>query len=373
MIIIHSNDEQWNKFWANPDHRAHNDRLSWVSWKYPVEPSQAAAVTRKLWMSSSFSRPQKLGGVHLEPLVFDYTGFFRVATHLDWESKRNLPFLAVLRAYNGQTLRQPGMGTELDVRALREQAPWTEGLDGLSPREMDDFLGKLAANASREFEAGQRSAACVTAAEVRDFMIERFLHDPRVNKKHRELWTGWLQSPLEKELRRFELSKVYKAAFIPNFADLCQNFFRQYQDYLKGIQPGRSSNRFAMSGSQYISTQQMEQFLQEIERADTLAINSAQADKFRLNVQLAIDVYKEEHGSEPPYTVHEGLKRCIEAFVLRQAKDITGIVGLSNVGEEERKRLDGAKARLITQHGYCEHCASKLLVEVSRTRDFLTA
>lgn len=373
MVIIHSNDEQWNKFYSNPDHRAHNDRLSWTSWKYPVEPTQAANVTRKLWTASAFGKSQKLGGVHLEPLVFDYTGFFRVASHLDWESKRNLPFLAVLRAYNGQTLRQPGMGTELDVRSLREQAPWAEGLDGMSPREMDDILGKLAANAQREFESGQRPAACVTVAEVRDFMIERFSKDPRIDKKTKEKWMGWLQLPLEKDFRRFELSKVYKAAFIPNFAELCQVFFTRYQDFLKGIQPGRGSSRPGMSGSTYVNTQQMESFLQEIERADTLAINSAQADKFRLNVQLAIDIYKGEYGTAPPYTVHEGLKRCIEAYVLRQAKDITGIVGLTNVSEEERKRIEGAKSRLILEHGYCEHCAGKLLVEVAMTRDFLVA
>ena len=372
MIVIHSNDEQWNKFYSNPDHRAHNDRLHWISFRYPLEPSEASRVTEKLYKSSVFGKPSDKGGVHREPLIREYTGLFRVASHIDWASKGNLPFMAVLRAYMGETVRQPGMGTEIEVRALREKAPWTEGLDGMSPREMDTLLGEMAATARTEFEAGLRSSPGFTTAELRDHMIAKFRKDPRIDEKTKERLIGWLQGPLEREFRRVELSKVYKAAFIPNFGDLCQNFFRKYLEYVKAL--NRSTPRKGFSGDQYMTSQQMESFLQEIERADSMQINSAQADKFRTNVMVAVDAYKDEHGvSEPPYGCHEGLKRCIEAYVLRQGKDITGVIGLSNLTKEEKERLDGAKARLIKEHGYDEYTAEKLLVEVAMTRDFLVA
>jgi predicted Ser/Thr protein kinase len=377
MLIIHSNDEQWNKFWNNPDHRAHNDRLHWVSFPYPLEPKKAAEVTRKLFRASTFgSKSLKNGGGHKEPLIEDYVGWFRAATHIDWQSKGNLPFMAVLRAYDGQTVRQPGMGTELDVRTLREQAPWTEGLNGMSPRDMNDILGELASYAKREFEQGLRVSPCFTTAELRDFIIAKLAKDPRVDQKVREQWTSWLQLPLEREVRRLELSKIYKAAFIPNFVDLCNTFFKKYLDCLKALNRpgGMSASGFGSSGSMYLNTQQMEQFLQEIERADSMQVNSAQADKFRLNVEVATRVYNEEHGTTvPPYTVHEGLRRCIESYVLRQAKDITGVTGMTNLSDDEKKRLDGAKARLVAEHGYCDHCAQRLLVEVATTRDFLVA
>ncbi|MCC6979722.1 MAG: hypothetical protein IT343_15495 [Candidatus Melainabacteria bacterium] len=372
MILIHSNDEQWNKFWSNPAHRAHNDRLFWVSFKYPLEPEQSALVSEKLYGSSQFGKPVARGGVHREPLMKQYIGMFRVATHLDWASKGNLPFMAVLKAYSGEVVRDSGMGTELELRALREKAPWTEGLEGMSPREMDTLLGEIASQARSEFDAGLRSSPGFTVAELRDHMIEKFRKDPRLDQKKKDQWIGWLQGPMERQFRRVELSKVYKAAFIPNFADSCQQFFRKYQDYLKAINLG--STRKGFSGSNYMTQAEMERFLQEIERADTLQINSAQADKFRTNVLVAIRAYNEEHGtSEPPYTVHEGLKRCIEAYVLRQAKDFTGVIGMSSLSEDEKKRLDGAKARLIKEHGYDEYTAEKLLVEVALTRDFLVA
>ena len=168
------------------------------------------------------------------------------------------------------------------------------------------------------------------------------------------------------------MTKVYKAAFIPNFRDLCTKFKGRYIEFLKAIHRGVPKRGF--SGGEHLNTQQMEQFLQEIERADQLTINSAQSDRFRTNVLVAERCWCEDHGlTEAPYDVHEGLKRCIEAYVLRQAKDITGVSSLSNMSEEEKKRVNDAKGRLITEHGYCPHCAQKLLVEVAMTRDFLVA
>lgn len=373
MIILHSNDEQWNKFYQNPDHRAHNDRLDWRPLKYPLQPSKAALITKKLYEASEFGGdPESSSFCHLEPLTFLYTGKFRVSSHIHWDSKRGLDEDAVLRAYDGEILRQPGMGTELNPRTLREMAPWTEGLEGISPREMDSWIGELCAKARAEFEAGKRTSPCVTVAELRDHIISKVAKDPRIEKKHKEQLISWLQGFLEKKVRRPALTKVYKAAFIENFADLCQQFFLKYLGFLRSINRGRPAGGY--SGGQYLNTQQMEQFLQEIERADSLQINSAQADKFRTNVLVAVDAYKDEHdGEEPRYDVHEGLRRCIEAYVLRTAKDITGVVGVSDLSPEEEKRLNNAKSELIKNHGYCRYCAEKLVVEVAMTRDFLTA
>ena len=372
MVVIHSNDEQWNKFHSNPDHRAHLDRFHWVSWRYPLEPQEATKVNVKLYDGSSFGQAANNGGVHREPLVDRYIGMFRVATHIDWDSKNGLPFMAVLRAYGGETVRQTGMGTEIDVRALREKAPWTEGLPGISPREMDTHIGVLAATARDEFERGIRTSPGFTVAELRNHLVATFAKDPKLDQKTKDLWTAWLMGPLETEFRRVELSRVYKAAFIPNFADLAQNFFRKYLDYIKAL--NRNTPRTGMAGGQYVTEQQMQEFLQKIESSDSMRINTAQADKFRQNVLVAVDAYKDEHGvAEPPYTCHEGLKRCIEGYVLRQGKDITGVVGLNSLSKEERERIDGAKRRLIEEHGYDDYTAQALLYEVATTRDFLVA
>ncbi len=370
MIILHSNDEQWNKFYQNPDHRAHNDRLHWIPLKYPLQPSKRALITEKLYNASEFSDPESDSFCHLEPLTFLYTGKYCVSSHIDWASKRGLEEDAVLRAYDGEIIRQPGMGTELNPRTLLEMAPWTEGLEGIGPREMDSWIGELCAKARREFERGKRLAPCVTVAELRDFIISKVSKDPRIENKHKQQLISWLQGFLERKVRRPELTKVYKAAFLENFADLCQTFFQKYLNCLRSI--NRSTPMSGYSGGQYLNSQQMETFLREIETADSIQTNTGQSDKFRTNVLVAVDAYKEEHGTEPRYDVHEGLKRCIEAYVLRTAKDITGAVGISQLSSEEEKRLNNAESEMIKNHKYCPYCAKKLVIEVAMTRDFLT-
>ena len=105
-------------------------------------------------------------------------------------------------------------------------------------------------------------------------------------------------------------------------------------------------------------------------KADIVMMLKSQVE----NVLVAVDAYKDEHGvPEPPYTCHEGLRRCIESYVLRQGKDITGVVGLTSLSKEERERLDSAKQRLIEEHGYDSYTAEQLLLEVATTRDFLVA
>jgi predicted Ser/Thr protein kinase len=372
MMLIHSNDEQWNKFNSDPHKRAHVDRLVWVSWKYPLEPTQAAKVNHKLYTASGFGKAPEDGGVHVEPLVWEYIGMFRAATHIDWESKGNMTFMSVLNAYDGKKVRQASMSTEADPRTMRESAPWTEGLDGMSPREMDTILGTLASNALEEASSQRREAACITVAELRDHLIKLLRKTPLIkDEKLKAKWIGWLELPLEKDFRRVELSKIYRAAFIPQFRDLANSFFRRYIETVRTLARGV---RQGSIGGQHMNTQQMEQFLQEIERSDALSVNSAQADKFRVNIMVALSEYQREFGnSEPEYDLHEGLKRCIEAYVLRQAKDIVGMIGVTSMSEEQTKRLEGAKGRLISDHGYCPHCAGKLVFEVAQTKDFLVA
>jgi serine protein kinase len=371
--LFHSNDEQWTAFYNNLKHRAHLDRFNWVSFPYPLEPTQSARVTEKLYGGSDFGRPWKQGGVHHEPFAFLWSGYFRVATHIDWASKGNRPLLAVLQAYDGKQSRENMMGVNIDLRALREQAPWTEGLTGMSPRALDDLCGQLAAEATaqHDIDPTKRGAPCFTVAELRDRLKQSFKNNPAVGKKDKELWIGWLDNEFEL-MRRRELTKVYKAAFIPNFRDLCTQLFTKYKAFAQAIALGIKPT--GVAGVQAITTAGMEAFLQEIERSDELNVNSAQATKFRQGVLAAINLYNEEHGtSTPPWDVHEGLKNCIESYVLRKSKDTVGVIGVSNLSEEEQKKLDSAKQRLVEEHGYCPYCAGRLLIEVAITRDFLVA
>ena len=97
FVIINSTPTRINK-----SHLV--DLYEKVSWAAP-DKKFAAQVTEKLYAASNLGRPVDQGGVHHEPLAFLYSGYFRVATHLDWASKGNRPVMAVLRAYDGRLRR----------------------------------------------------------------------------------------------------------------------------------------------------------------------------------------------------------------------------------------------------------------------------
>jgi predicted Ser/Thr protein kinase len=370
MIIGHANMEQWQKFYGNADHLAHLDRFSPKPFTYPLRPTAASQVTEKLYAASNLGRSVEQGGVHHEPLAFLWSGYFRVGTHLDWASKGNRPVMAVLRAYDGKKERDSFMGTDIDLRALREQAP-IEGQTGMSPRALDDILGQLAAEALTGFERGERPSACFTTAELRDRLKLSFKTNPAMSKKDKATWIGWLDNEFE-TFRRKELTKVYKAAFIPNYKELCNQYFKKYREYVRALSLGLRPT--GTSSGQSMTQRDMEAFLQEIERAEEFNINSSQAPKFRAGFMAACDLWQEQHpGVELPWEVHEGLKNCIESFVLRKAEDITGIIGVTETDPEKQKKVESARESLVKNHGYCKYCAAKLLVEVSLTRGFLKA
>ena len=70
--------------------------------------------------------------------------------------------------------------------------------------------------------------------------------------------------------------------------------------------------------------------------------------------------------------MHQGLKECIERFVLSAVSDVVRILSeKTSYTSEDQKKLDSARGRLIHEHGFCVHCANALFDEVSSTRGFI--
>jgi len=83
--------------------------------------------------------------------------------------------------------------------------------------------------------------------------------------------------------------------------------------------------------------------------------------------------YMQEHKTlDVPYTAYEPLARAIERFVCAMVASATRILTFSNaVSDEEKRKLNSVKRRLIEDHGYDEYTADELLREAEETKDFL--
>lgn len=360
IVIIHSNEGEYNKFLGDKVNEPYWDRFLRVLVPYPLEASEAAKISSKLWKGSDFSKPKEKGGVHKEPILDAYEGALRVLSYLEPDDV--VSAMIKLKAYDGKLVRTRGMGTVVDVRDLRKRASWREGLEGISPRDTAKVIGGLAAE-SRE------RGSCVTTRMFRDRLFE-LLKVNITDTKKRERLEGFLSTELE-EYRRERLGRIVRAAFVPEFAGECQNIFDKYVDWsnaaARGVTPKGSS------GFARISQTEMENFLREIESDPDWGVSSSQAPRFRQEIQAAVSDYMREKGTaKVPYTVHEGIKNCVERYVLKQVKDAFRIFSSTSArSTEDQRKVAGVKERLISQHGFCEHCAEQLLLEVEMTRDFL--
>jgi serine protein kinase len=358
VIIYHSNAPEFREFKNDAKNEPYLDRFVVIYFGYPLEYSEAKKVVEKLWTESDFARPVTKGGIHLEPTVTEYMAIYEVLTRLEDDATiRDL--MIKLWAYNGDEGRLRGMGTKIDVAALKRNATPYEGMEGVSPR----FTAKLlTAIASEALARGK----CVTSRELRDRLYAeiRLIQDDKLQERYRTFVGKYLD-----DWRRKKLARVVLAALVESFKPECQNVFDRYFDNVTAYI--RKTN-VKSSGSLYGRSPD-EDFMRAIESDPDLNITSAQADKFRAEVVSAVQAYMDEHKTfDKPYTCYEPLKNAIERFVCGRVKDTARILSSTSVrNDEDNRKLQSALDRMVKDYGFCRHCAEQVLKEAEETRDFL--
>jgi serine protein kinase len=261
------------------------------------------------------------------------------------------------------------MGTVINVADLRARASDREGMEGISPRQTaESVIGGLAQRALVMHADGLVKSPCVTSKDFERAMFD-YLKANVKDKKKREALSGFLSKELA-TLRRKLLSKYVRAAFLESFGAECQNTFDKYIEWSNASVLGGTPKS---AGSSRIMKSEMDDWLKKIENMPQFGVSDGQKDRFRREVQAAVLRYREEHGvGRVPYGVHQGLKECIERFVLSAVSDVVRILSESTSHtNEDQKKLDSARGRLIAEHGFCPHCANALFDEVSSTRNFI--
>ena len=359
VLIYHSNAPEFREFKQEPKNEPYLDRFIQINWPYPLEASEMERVIQKEWGGTDFAVPQSEGGCHLEPTIVPYLARFAVLTRLE-PSNQVADLMIKLDAYNGDESRLRGMGTKIDVLALkREASPW-EGMDGVSPRFISKLLTGLASEAVVKNHA-------ITSREVRERLYEsiRHIQDEKVQKLYREFISRQLD-----EWRRKRLARIVLAAMVEGFKGECQDVFRKYFDNVQAY--NRNTTVRASSGSSFRSGPD-EDFMRKIEADPELNITSAQSKSFRAEVASVVAAFMTDNQTvDVPYTCYEPLQRAIERFVCAKVKDTARVLNSANAGtDEERRKLATVKQRLVSEHGFDEYTADEVLKEAEETRDFL--
>lgn len=359
LIIIHSNEGEYDKFMKVRENEPYADRFFRIWFPYPLEMSQAEKVIRKFWNGSEFAKSVKEGGVHVDPDVFPYLARMEVLTRIDKNSP--VPLNIKADAYDGRSMRDRGMGMKVSVQDLRERASTREGLEGQSPRETNKVMQLVAAKV-------QGRGDTVTTALLRDAFRDWF-KQTITDEKKLEFMMGVIRNELD-EVRRKGLSQLVLASLVDGFKDECQQTWDKYLDNVRAW----ASNSSVKSSAGYSKSQVGgdESFMREIESDPDWGVTSAEAPKFRAEIQAAVNQFITEHGAKLiPYTCHQAVQKCLERFVLKKVRTGARLFSSSSArSDEDRRKLSAAKFRLI-EAGFSEWSAEELLREAEENSDFL--
>jgi predicted Ser/Thr protein kinase len=360
LIIIHSNEGEYDKFMKVRENEPYADRFFRIWFPYPLEMSQAEKVIRKFWNGSEFAKPVNQGGVHVDPDVFPYLARMEVLTRID-RTNPQVPLNVKADAYDGRSMRDRGMGMKISVQDLRERASTREGLEGQSPRETNKVMQLVAAKV-------QGRGDTVTTALLRDAFRDWF-KQTITDEKRLEFMMGIIRNELD-EVRRKGLSQLVLASLVEGFKDECQQTWDKYLDNVRAW----ASNTSVKSSAGYSKSQVGgdESFMREIESDPDWGVTSAEAPKFRAEIQAAVNQFITEHGAKNiPYTCHQAVQKCLERFVLKKVRSGARLFSSSSArSDEDRRKLSAAKTRLV-EAGFSEWSAEELLREAEENADFL--
>ncbi len=354
LIIIHSNEGEYDRFIKERVNEPYVDRFFRIWFPYPLEARQVRKVHEKFWKGSDFAKTEAEGGVHVDPDVFEYTSELAVLMAL--ENHPSVPLETKMDAYDGRDIRQKGMGTKVSQHELRQSASPREGLSGMSPREVAKIVNSIAAQVG--------TGRAVTSRLVRDTASQWFRSTVQDEDKLKKIM-GFISGTLDSR-RRKRLQRIVLAAMVPSFKDECQSMFEKYRDNIQASARTKVAGRYGSVGGD-------ETFMREIEADPDWGVSSAEAPKFRSEVLSALLQFTTETGkAQIPFTVHDGLKNCIERYVLRNVKNTARLFSTNSLrGEEDKRKLTEVKRRLMDDFGFNEYSADELLREAEETRDFL--
>lgn len=358
LIVIHSNEGEYERFIKERVNEPYVDRFWRIYFGYPLEVSEEAKVVRKFWQSSDFAKPEKAGGVAVEPLLFEYIAHLTLLSRL--EPDKSVPLMHKLAAYDGKDVRPSGSGIKVSAAELRQRSTPKEGLTGLSPRDMAKIISALAA------EVGPGKG--VNTRMFRDRAYEWFRQNVEDDDKRKKLFS-FLASELD-TFRRKRLKDIVLAAMVPSFHQQCQETFDKYIDNIRAALKGQSVRRTGGWGGQVGGDQE---FMRAIESNPEFGVNSAEAPKFRAEVIEAYASWQmDNNGTKVPWTCHGGLSNCVKGYVLKSVQQAARLFSANSArSDEDKKKLSDVKQRIMENDGYNEWLADELLREAEETKDFL--
>ncbi len=338
VIIGHTNEPEYRKLQDNEFMEALRDRTVKIDIPYITKLKDEIKIYKKDFNT------RVLRGVSIAPHTIEMAAMWTILTRLEKPKKANLTRLQKLKLYDGKTL--PNY-TEDNIKELRKDAK-REGLDGISPRYVQDKLSNSIVQAQqrnrgsvnpfmvlRELEAGMRHHSLLASEEQRQDYKE-------------------LLSVVKQEYEEVIKSEVQRAISADESAlhRLCGNYIDNVKAYTQ-----REKVRNHYTG---MDEDPDERLMRSIE--DKIEIPESRKDDFRREIMNYIGALSLE-GRKFDYKTNERLHKALELKLFEDQKDTIKLTSLvsSVVDKDTQEKIDIVKTRLIKEFGYDEISATDVL------------
>ncbi len=338
VIVGHTNEPEFKKLQNNEFMEALRDRTVKIDVPYITKLKQEIRIYEKDFNAN------KIKGKHIAPHTVEVAAMWAILTRLEQPKKANLSLLQKLKLYDGKTLTGY---TEDNVKELRKEAI-REGLDGISPRYVQDKIS----NALVNDKAGE--VGCVNPFMVMNELEGGLKHHALIGSDEKRREYKELLAVVKQEYEDIVKNEVQRAISADEDAisKLCANYIDNIKAY---TQREKVKNKYTGQDEE-----PDERLMRTIE--EKIDIPESRKDDFRREIMNYIGALAIE-GKMFDYKTNERLHKALELKLFEDQKDTIKLTSLvSNVVDKStQEKIDVVKTRLIKNYGYCEICSTDVL------------
>lgn len=342
VIIGHTNEPEYRKLQNNEFMEALRDRTIKIDIPYITKLKEETKIYTKDFGS------KRLHGVSLAPHTIEVAAMWAILTRLEAPKKANLTRLQKLKLYDGNSV--PSYSEE-NTKELRKEA-MREGLDGVSPRYIQDKISNAIVNAQ------QNNKGSVTPFMILNEIESGLKHHSLISDESKKQEYRELLNVVKAEYEDIIKTEVQRAVSADDEAlrRLCANYIDNIKAY---TQNEKVKNTYT---DKYVDPD--ERLMRAIE--EKIEIPESRKDDFRREIMNYIGALSLED-KKFDYKTNERLHKALERKLFEDSKDSIKLTSMvSTVSDPSmQEKINIIKTRLIKNFGYDEVSAMEVLHYVS--------
>ncbi|MDI6737578.1 MAG: hypothetical protein QME12_03610 [Nanoarchaeota archaeon] len=391
MIIGTTNMDQYKSASQVKENKGLMDRTRGVDVGYILQPSQEARIYRRQFDECGYTEKNEGGGRHIMPHVVDMMSIWNVMTRLIRPSSESyaksvhdsvrkviteMSPLVKAKLYDGiihqgLKLEEKLMFVDSKLQRLIRNEHHGEGMSGISPRTMQNFVADLISRKEAEEKKEGLDSSCLSFHKVKLALSELIAQNPRELEGIKADSEGYGQFPnmvefVETEYRHIVSSEI-KRAFIGITPEKRKELIEKYLNNVEAFITKQAKTEPDIPFMEFIEKnmgmkpgpevrdfigKKVAEIVSGIQNRDS---NILVGMEFVYdNIFSKLDTGLFEDKKEKLGLTNEKMQPVVKSFGTRQFDDYS---------DDVKETISSMFDELISRYGYCGQCAKNIVCE----------